>query len=508
MRKFTLQNLFWFGPMLAVMGLAAGLVANTWFPIPLALIVTGIAIMGTWFFWISSSNQGFWGRRTTQVSTNAAIATLSVLAILAAINFLGTRYTVRWDLTENQLLTLAPQSQQVVRDLQQPLKVWVFDKPEDRNSLDRELLENYRRYSSQFSFEVLDPQEKLGLAQEFGVKSPGQVYLEFGKKRQLVQSLFVPAGREQLSEEKLTNGIIKITGDRLFKIYFLQGHGELPLTELSQAVEALQAQNYTVASLNLIQQPQIPSDATAIAIVNPRQPLFTAEIDALKNYLDRGGSLLVMANWDTNPRLDSLLSDWGVKLSDRLAIDVSRKVEGLGADTTVVNSYGQHPITKDFGDRTSFYPLAQPVEIKAIPGIESTPLLRTDEKTWAESNPQSEPVELNPSSDTKGPLTLGVALQRQLPSQGKARLVVFGNANFAGNALFDRPELINNDVFLNSVVWLSQQDRQTLSIRPKEVKNRRFNLTSLQASIIGWMAVAIIPLIGFATAGILWWRRR
>lgn len=490
------------------MGLLAGLVSSTWFPIPLVLLALGIVIMAVGFFWISSANEGFWGRRTTQVSANALVATLAVLGILAVINFLGVRYAMRFDLTENQLLTLSPQSQQVVRDLQQPLKVWLFDNKENLNSLDRELLENYRRYSSKFSFETVDPDEKLGLAKEFGLQSNGQVYLEYGKKRQLVQSLVTPAGREPLSEEKLTNGIANITGDRSFKVYFLQGHGELPLAELSQAVKALQAQNYTVAPLNLIQQPQIPPDATAIAIANPQQPLFPTEVEALKNYLARGGSLLVMANWNTNTGLDSLLQAWGVKFGNRLAIDVSRKVEGLGADTTVVNSYGQHPITKDFGDRVSFYPSAQPLEVTAIAGIQSTPLLRTDEKTWAESNPQSEPIEFNPPSDTKGPLILGAALKRQLDSQPEARLVVFGDANFATDSWFEQPQLINSDVFLNSVGWSSKQDQPTLSIRPKEVKNRRFNLAPLQASLIGWLALAVIPLMGLIAAGIIWWRRR
>ena len=87
----------------------------------------------------------------------------------------------------------------------------------------------------------------------------------------------------------------------------------------------------------------------------------------------------------------------------------------------------------------------------------------------------------------------------------QARLVVLGNSEFMTNGLFEQQ--LNGDVFLNSVSWLSKQDQQVLSIRPKEAKNRRINLTPQLAQLLT-LTVLIIPLIGFTTAGIMWWRRR
>jgi ABC-type uncharacterized transport system involved in gliding motility auxiliary subunit len=100
-----------------------------------------------------------------------------------------------------------------------------------------------------------------------------------------------------------------------------------------------------------------------------------------------------------------------------------------------------------------------------------------------------------------------------LANQGKtdknnseARLVVYGNSNFATDGWFEQQ--LNSDVFLNSISWLSNRDDQALSIRPKEQKNRRINLKPEQARILGWTALLIMPLIGFTTAGVIWWRRR
>jgi ABC-type uncharacterized transport system involved in gliding motility auxiliary subunit len=128
------------------------------------------------------------------------------------------------DFTETQLFTLAPQSRQLVRNLQEPVKVWVFDGNQDPQ--DRQLLENYVRQGAQFSFEYVDPQARPGLAEKFGIKQLGEVYLEVGQQRRLLQ---VVNEQERLSEVRLTNGLQQITiASRTAKVYFLQGHGEHP----------------------------------------------------------------------------------------------------------------------------------------------------------------------------------------------------------------------------------------------------------------------------------------
>jgi ABC-type uncharacterized transport system involved in gliding motility auxiliary subunit len=85
-------------------------------------------------------------------------------------------------------------------------------------------------------------------------------------------------------------------------------------------------------------------------------------------------------------------------------------------------------------------------------------------------------------------------------------MVVLGDSDFATDGSFTQQ--LNGDVFLNSVSWASQQDSQPLSIRPKEPKNRRINLSASQAGILALSSLLILPLIGFAVAVILWWLRR
>lgn len=85
-------------------------------------------------------------------------------------------------------------------------------------------------------------------------------------------------------------------------------------------------------------------------------------------------------------------------------------------------------------------------------------------------------------------------------------MVVFGNSEFATDGVFEQQ--LNGDVFLNSISWLSKQDAQTLSIRPKETTNRRIAMTAEQASLLDWLSRRILPAVGLLSAGALWWSRR
>ncbi|MBV9389070.1 MAG: Gldg family protein, partial [Chroococcidiopsidaceae cyanobacterium CP_BM_ER_R8_30] len=178
------KYLFWVGPFLIVMGSSAAVVSGSWGLVPSGLLIGGIVLTSLWLLF-QGRKSSWWKRRSTQAGTNALIATLSVLVILALLNFLGARYPVRVDLTENQLLTLAPESQQLIRQLHQPVKALVFD--HTPNPQDRELLLNYQRQGPEFHFEYVDPQAQPELAEKFGVKQSGEVYLEANGKRKFVQ---------------------------------------------------------------------------------------------------------------------------------------------------------------------------------------------------------------------------------------------------------------------------------------------------------------------------------
>ncbi|MEM8502604.1 MAG: ABC transporter, partial [Cyanobacteria bacterium P01_D01_bin.1] len=109
---------------------------------------------------------------------------------------------------------------------------------------------------------------------------------------------------------------------------------------------------------------------------------------------------------------------------------------------------------------------------------------------------------VDPNQPPAGPFALGVALT----GPDDARMVVIGNSSFATDGLFNQQ--LNGDVFLNAVSWLSKVESPTLEIRPKEVTDRRLNMTVQQQIVLTVLALIVLPLAGLVGAGALWLGRR
>lgn len=103
-------------------GLAlAGMIGYTLAPDKLWLVTLceALALLClTWFF-IAHLEQfkAFSTRRSTRAGAHSALVVMLFVGILIIVNFLAARHSVRWDLSENQNYTLAPETHRVLRGL-------------------------------------------------------------------------------------------------------------------------------------------------------------------------------------------------------------------------------------------------------------------------------------------------------------------------------------------------------------------------------------------------------
>ena len=490
--------LFLLGIALSVAGFVSGIFSSQWTSISFVLLFVGI-IFFLFGLGLKLAKRINLRSKITKINIISLLKTIAVLTILVLINFFAIRHSVRFDLTENQIFTLSSRSQEIAANLQQPLKVWIF-----ASSIDPEtqtLLQNYQSYGSNFSYRLVNPKQDE-LVREFQVQSLGEVYLEYGTKKQQLKTPATPLGIN-ISESQLVNAIAKIQQDRTTSIYFLQGHGEpaLNATEggFSQAFAELTARGYAVEEFNLATSPQIPKNAALIAIAKPLKPLLDSEITRLQKYLQEGGNLLVMLLPNTDINLQSLWKNWGIELDNRLIIDGSASGERLPT-IVMADRYGNHPITRDFNNGISLFPESRRIDFIEKADITATPLVIANDSTWAENNLAEEAITFNPKEDIPSPF-LAIALSRE-----SSRMVVFGNGNFVTDGWFNQQ--LNGDLFLNTIDWLTGVNEDIISIEPKELVDRRINLTPLQAGIISWLAIKIFPLLGLAIAFIMWWRKK
>lgn len=523
--------------------LGAGIVgwSSGWSFLPVSL---GSLCLAGWVGTHIRQIQAFFGLRSTQSNANILVAIAAVLLILGVVNFMGARYTAEFDITETGVARLSPQTQAIVRDLQQPVNV-VAVSSAPPSSLLRQQLERYQRLNpAQFSFEFVDPRKDPVRTRALRVTTDNTLVVVTGARQ---QQLPIPV--PLAFESELTPTLVQTLQSEDSTIYFLEGHGELPLESspdtpaIGQAITALENEGYSTVSLNLVEDETIPADAAAIAIVAPQRALFPAEVERLQTYLDVGGRLLLLLSPQVDAGLQPLLSNWDIELSDDVVVDVSQMSQllGFGPVVTVVTNYGDHPITQPIAQQglMTIFPAARSFAGNAEDG---NVILLSNDSSWGEMEPEGSNVAYDEGRDRLGPLPLGVAVSREVASaenppaenppaengtnadasdddatatsEGvdsadeaptEARLVAIGNAAFIADGTFNQQG--NRDLFLNAVNWLVERDA-LLSIRPKSAINRRFSLTSQNFAGLSILSIVLLPLLALGTGFTVWWQRR
>ncbi len=429
------------------------------------------------------------GARTMRYGVNSAVMVLLVLGVIGFVEALSYRHSARLDLTENRRHSLSPQTIQVLKSLKTEVSaVGFFRSDQPGKRLAEDLFKQFASYGGlRFTWKVVDPDREPGLARRYGVESYGTIVLETKAKSEKVLDV---------EEEKLTNGLVKVTREGKRTVYVVQGHGEHEVANterpgFSEAKTALERTNYDVKPLVLAREGKIPADAAVVVVPGPRNDLFPPELEALDGYLGKGGKLLVMVNPFQNEGLKKYLAKYGIELGDDMIVESNPigRLFGIGPEVPIVQQYEPHPITKDLAGVTTLFPLTRSVTPAKTPpaGLTVQPLARTSPQSWGETDRTAlQRGEAKPDpQDPKGPL--GVAA---VATRDKARLVVYGTSNIAANQFLNIQG--NRDFFLNTVSWLAEEEDQ-VSIRPKDVKQTPVFMSSQQAQTVFLVPVVVLP---------------
>ena len=118
----------------------------------------------------------------------AAVYTVIIIAILAAINFLANRYTKSFDTTSNKRFTLADQSIKVVQGLKEDVTVSYWDTA-DRFPAAKDLLDRYDQLSTKLKvlYRDLDKDRTEAIAAK--IAQPGAITIQVGTKTEQARSL-------------------------------------------------------------------------------------------------------------------------------------------------------------------------------------------------------------------------------------------------------------------------------------------------------------------------------
>jgi ABC-type uncharacterized transport system involved in gliding motility auxiliary subunit len=446
--------------------------------------------------------------RQARYGSNSLIMLIGFLGILFVVNLMAFQSGTRWDVTEDKARTLAPETINTMAALPEPVLARAFYSNNASPDYARQLLDDFKAASNgKFDYEFINPDLNPLAAQEAEIASDGTVVLYMGGRHEQVS---------YPSEQDLASAMVRLINPEKRVVYFLVGHGEKDTetagdTAMTKVKQTLEAKNYTVETLNLSSAGKIPADAKAIVIAGPTYPITAQEAELLDAYLSGKGSVVMMFEptaltefkGQPDPMADMLQSKWGIKVNNDFIIDPATQPP-LGA---VAEQYGQHLITSKLNLIRSVYPTTRSLAIEtSAPGITATPLVITSSSAWGETDFAS--IENNTLSfgagDTPGPLMVGIAAEN---TTTQARLVVFGDSDFATDPGFD--QYANGDMLINSVDWAAGNE-SVISLTPKNAVERTF-IPPPSIGVIGifLFSLCILPL-GIIGGGVAAWisRRR
>lgn len=437
------------------------------------------------------------------------------LMLVVLLGYLASQYRIAKDITQANRNILTQGSINVLKQMKAPVNITVFATKDDTSSGDNfrkgivDFVARYQREKKNINLTFINPSEEPKLAQDAGVKTDGEVVIEYQKR---VEHIVPP-----FAEQDVTNLLVRLSRTNQQAVMYLDGHGERNLLgvknhDIGEFGKQLEAKGFKFANPDLTIAQAVPSNGAMLVIAGPQVDVSEVEAKKIKAYLEAGGNLLWLLDDDNFRGLQEVADYLGLKVSPGIAMDMASAQYGADARVAFASLYGEHPITTNFMLRTLF-PEAHEVFAKGTDenGWKVSNLVEVAPNGWlaAEKLAKDAKPEFNEAKDKRGPINIGVALERIYGKKGQ-RVVVMGNANFLSNTFITNGG--NLDFGVNIINWLAGDDN-LITIQPMPLKDVNISIPDTDMGrIVAWTVFHgfqyFIPL-GFMIAGFyLWWKRR
>ena len=470
----------------------------------------------------------------------AAVVTVICVVILVVVNLLFEKLNLTIDLTKEELYTVSEETMEILNELDTELDIYGFyvsgEETSTYNSMVVNFLERYEALNKHLHFELKDPVGDPAFANQFlkGVDetiTSGNVVVtnkDTGRYKILALSDMLKFSYDQSSsngyrvsgwnaEAAITGAVQYVTSDKTPAIYQLVGHGETMLDD--RVTGYLNTSNFDVYSLNMVSGDEIsPENYNTILINNPKSDITDMEYDTILNYMEHGGRLIFMFEYNIPEmkNFDRLLARFGMSVDRSGFIVETDQAHYYSYPQLIIpNMQTENDMTEiiqNLAENTQLLFLA-PSAIKESADrnrlTKLTTLLYTSEGALIKAEGNS--MLALEDGDKAGPFNLCMMAveQEQIgTSVATAELCVIGSSSFIDyNAASGLVTNGNYQFFLNICSYMQDQV-STLYIPPKEFSSDNLINTMRVAITGGVVFVIVIPLLIIGIGVFVWMRRK
>lgn len=489
------------------------------------------------------TNAPEWGRRRRLAAwLNVLLQSFLLLALLGVVNLISANVHRRYDLTSRRAYEVSATTEDLLKRLNYDVEIWLtandLSFTQDRTlqiaqQRTQDLLQELSRRTSRLKVHVVGGQDYAQLAEierNWPVPSPNTLYLlatlpsKKGNKKsvdlyQLYQGN--PVNGEISSyhgESVIAQSIVELTVSTKRVVYEIGGHQETltiegrTMSALKQFLESNESMEFR--PLRLTEMKSIPGDAELVMLLGPQQPLVAQELEVLREYLGRGGSLFVALRPQQETNLETFLEEHGARPGKNLVLDETL----VGRPSTlVIHQFNAHPINRGMGNTQIIFPdscTVDPVD-KKDPNWVIADVIRSGARAWAETDrPGGKDRPKWDPGEARGNLPLIVAIEKPVaapvdPKKSKARLLVSGSVAGLTNQILAPGGMVNEhqvQYTVNFFRWLL--NREQIELKPPAI-NQQPVLISPEAMMRVWWVVQVgLPGLGVVLGIVVWFLRR
>lgn len=437
------------------------------------------------------------------------------LMLVILLGYLASQYRVAKDITQANRNILTQGSVNVLKQMKEPINITVFATKDDASAGDNfrkgmiDFVARYQRDKKNVQLKFINPSEEPKLAQDAGVKNDGEIIVEYQKR---TEHLTPP-----LAEQEMTNVLVRLSRTNQQPLMYLDGHGERNLIgiknhDIGEFGKQLEKKGFKFANPDLTIVSAVPSNGAMLVIAGPQVDVSDIEAKKIKAYLEAGGNLLWLLDDDNLRGLKNVAEYIGLQVSPGITLDMASAQYGADARVSFASLYGEHAITNNFMLRTLF-PEAHQVTAQGTEenGWKVSNLVEVAPNGWLSSTKLTKDAKptFNEKMDKRGPINIGVALERTYGKKGQ-RIVVMGNGNFLSNTFITNGG--NLDFGINIINWLAGDDK-LITIQPMPLKDINMTIPDTDSGrVIAWTVFHafqyFIPLALMIAGFYLWWKRR
>lgn len=458
-----------------------------------------------------------------------AVSTLVIVIILMVVfwllNFLFIKLEIApIDFTKEKLYTLSDESKEEVKNIEQNVTMYFFGY--DENSTIITLAKRYKDVNDKISVQLIDTAERPDLATQYGVSSTSQlVAIQSSQRYKIIDASEMytydnTTGETiDVTEQKLTNGILDVTISKKPQIYFLTGHGEYGISqsgELAMFATYIQNDINDVNTLDLLTS-DMPEVCDVLVIASPTSDFTDMETEKIQNYINAGGDIM----WLQDPyilnqnlqdgnnlvNVNKILSQYGISFSKGIVCEQTSDKMLLGSPDLIIPTMTYNNIVKDlYTDGTVVLLDSGRIntlsdeELEKI-NVTANPFLTSSENSFYRENITSE-LTKKLATDEEGSFVLGEELVKKIDDNTQSTLVAYSNAMFATNYQIQLANSVgmpisirqNKDILLNTIADLSNRE-DAIRIR-KDTGVVTFEAaTESQNRVVLWIIFAIPVII-------------